>query len=179
MAWEGVSRISVLVVDDNQHMIHIIKTILSGLGIKQVVEARDPAEALDVFKSQPIDIIIVDFLMSILDGIDFIRLVRTGDDTPNPYVPIIMLTAYSEKSKVMAARDAGVTEFCCKPVTANELMRKLTSVVERPRPFIKTKTYFGPDRRRHDDPKYEGPERRKDRDANGVDVITPKQSWTS
>lgn len=176
MAWEGISRIRVMVVDDNQHMIHIIKTILSGFGLKSVREARDPAEAFDAFKSEPIDIIIVDFLMNILDGIDFIRLVRTGEDSPNPFVPIIMLTAYSERSKVLAARDAGVSEFCCKPVTANEMLRKLTSVIEQPRPFVKTSSYFGPDRRRRATPGYEGPERRGATDESRL--VKPKQGWT-
>jgi CheY-like chemotaxis protein len=167
----------VMVVDDNQHMIHIVKTILSGFGIKQVREARDPAEAFDAFKSEPIDIIIVDFLMNILDGVDFIRLVRTAGDSPNPFVPIVMLTAYSERSKVLAARDAGVSEFCCKPVTANEMLRKLTSVIEHPRPFVKTATYFGPDRRRHVDGGYGGPERRKlAGDANSVQHTN---GWTA
>jgi two-component system, chemotaxis family, chemotaxis protein CheY len=177
MAWENAHRMRVMVVDDNQHMIHIVKTILSGFGIKQVREARDPAEAFDAFKSEPIDIIIVDFLMNILDGIDFIKLVRTAADSPNPYVPIVMLTAYSERSKVNAARDAGVTEFCCKPVTANEMLRKLTSVIEKPRPFIKTASYFGPDRRRKADGTYQGTERRQL--AGDAKAVQHTNAWTA
>ena len=100
--------------------------------------------------------------MEILDGTDFVRLVRTGDDSPNPFVPIIMLTAYSERSKVIAARDAGVTEFCCKPVTAKELFRKVRSIVNTPRPFVRTSNYFGPDRRRIKSENYRGPERRSE-----------------
>jgi len=98
--------------------------------------------------------------MEVLDGIDFIKLVRGSSDSANRYVPIIMLTAHSERSRVMAARDAGANEFCCKPVTAQELYRKVQAIVDYPRPFIKTPSYFGPDRRRHNDKKYEGPERR-------------------
>ncbi|MCR9267419.1 MAG: response regulator, partial [Alphaproteobacteria bacterium] len=66
---------------------------------------------------------------------------------------------------VMAARDAGVTEFCCKPVTAKEMFSKIASVINEPRPFILNKSYFGPDRRRADPDKatYKGPERRKSR----------------
>jgi DNA-binding response OmpR family regulator len=72
-----------------------------------------------------------------------------------------MLTAHSERSRVLAARDAGANEFCCKPVTAIELRRKLTAIINHPRPFIKISNYFGPDRRRHNDSKYVGPERRE------------------
>jgi len=146
-------------------MLTILRTILHGFGIKQIHESRDPADAFDLVKSDAVDIIITDYQMDILDGLDFVRLVRTADDSPNPLVPIIMLSAYSEKSRVMAARDAGVTEFCCKPVTAKEMFSKIASVINEPRPFIRNKSYFGPDRRRADPDKatYKGPERRKSR----------------
>ncbi len=71
-----------------------------------------------------------------------------------------MLTAHSEQSRVIAARDAGVNEFCSKPVTANELFRKVASLVDHPRQFIKTASFFGPDRRRHTGTVYTGTERR-------------------
>ena len=54
-----------------------------------------------------------------------------------------------------------MTEFCCKPVTAVELYRKVASVINAPRPFVRTSNYFGPDRRRRDNETYRGPERRK------------------
>ena len=72
-----------------------------------------------------------------------------------------MLTAHSEKNRVEAARDAGASEFCAKPVTAAEMLRKVAAVIDRPRPFIRTESYFGPDRRRRDDPNFRGEERRK------------------
>lgn len=161
MAKTQLSPLRVLVVDDNYHMLHTVRTILRGFGIEHIEEARDAAEAFEIFRQSPVDLIVVDYLMEILDGLDFVRLVRTAQDSPNPYVPVIMLTAYSEKRRVVEARDAGVTEFCCKPVTAKELLTKIKSVIETPRTFIRTKTYFGPDRRRRQDPAYSGPERRK------------------
>lgn len=155
-----MEKLRVLIVDDNTHMIHIVKTILRGFGIKYFFEARDAADAFDTFKNEAIDIIVVDQLMDLLDGVDFIRLVRTGSDSPNPFVPIVMLSAYSERSKVEAARDAGATEFCAKPVTALEMYRKIEAVINRPRPFVRTAAYFGPDRRRKTNRAYTGPERR-------------------
>lgn len=160
MSSPAMGRLNVLIVDDNKHMITIVKTLLRGFGIGRFLEANDAAEAFDLVRSEHIDFIIVDYLMDILDGTDFVRLVRTGDDSPNPFIPIIMLTAYSERSKVIAARDAGVTEFCCKPVTATELFRKVQSIVNNPRPFIRTGSFFGPDRRRLKMDHYRGPERR-------------------
>lgn len=164
-----LDRLRILIVDDNHHMINIVKTILRGFGVKDFLEARDAAEAFDRVKEGLVDIIIVDFQMDLLDGVDFVRLVRTGEDSPNPYVPIIMLTAYSERSRVMAARDAGVTEFCCKPVTATDVWMKLASCLDHPRPFVKSANYFGPCRRRHKGV-YEGPERRAQTDAADDDA---------
>lgn len=167
MSNPAMQRLTVLIVDDNKHMITIVKTLLRGFGISHFIEANDAAEAFDLVRTEHIDFIIVDFLMDILDGTDFVRLVRTADDSPNPFVPIIMLTAYSERSKVIAARDAGVTEFCCKPVTAKELFRKVMSIVNSPRSFVRTNQYFGPDRRRMQSDHYRGPERRDDEKEEG------------
>ncbi|WP_417478578.1 response regulator [Maricaulis sp.] len=157
-----LSRLKVLIVDDNSYMLTIMRTLLHGFGIKTIFESRDPADAFDMVRSDGIDIIITDYQMDILDGLDFVRLVRTADDSPNPMVPIVMLSAYSERSRVKSARDAGVTEFCCKPITARDMFAKLTSVINAPRPFIRNKTYFGPDRRRasSEQHSYHGPDRR-------------------
>jgi len=72
-----------------------------------------------------------------------------------------MVTGHTEKSRVMAARDAGVTEFLAKPISAKALYQRIVNVVANPRPFIKTKSYFGPDRRRNSSSSYVGMERRK------------------
>ena len=101
------------------------------------------------------------------------RKVRTDLDSPNTFVPIIMLTAYAEKSRVEMARDSGVTEFCVKPVTATELYRKVCAVINTPRSFVRTKMYFGPDRRRRNTD-FDGRERREN--PYGDDVAeAPRQ----
>ena len=82
--------------------------------------------------------------------------------------PIIMVTGHTEKARVTAARDAGITEFLAKPISAKGLYQRILNVVANPRPFIKTKTYFGPDRRRNVNANYVGPERRK---GGKADVI--------
>jgi CheY-like chemotaxis protein len=161
-----MERLKVLIVDDNHHMINIVKTILRGFGVKDFFDARDPVGGFDLFRGEAIDLIVTDYAMVPVDGCEFVRLIRTAEDSPNHYVPIIMLTAYSERSKVEAARDAGVTEFCAKPVTATELYRKVHGVINTPRSFIRTSVYFGPDRRRRKNDAYKGKERREN--AMGV-----------
>lgn len=164
--------ISVLVVDDNHHMRSILKELLKSAGVTEIKEAADPVDAFEVLKSVPIDLLLADLSMPIIDGVEFVRMVRGSADSPNQFLPIIMVTGHSERSKVMAARDAGVNEFLVKPVTAKNLMDRLALIVNAPRPFVKSPTYFGPDRRRRTIPDYAGPFRRKndgDR-ATSVDV---------
>ncbi len=153
--------ISVLVVDDNHHMRSILKELLKSAGVNEIKEAADPVDAFEVLKSVPIDLLLADLSMPIIDGVEFVRMVRSGPDSPNQFLPIIMVTGHSERSKVMAARDAGVNEFLVKPVTAKSLMDRLALIVNTPRPFVKSATYFGPDRRRRNIADYAGPFRRK------------------
>lgn len=157
----GLERLRVLIVDDNLHMCNITKTILRGFGVKQIFDAASAAEAFEFIKQTSVDIILTDYAMEPVDGCKLTRLLRTAEDSPNHYVPIIMLTAYAEKSRVEAARDAGVTEFCAKPITPSDLYRKVCSVVNSPRSFVRTSLYFGPDRRRRKAASYEGQERRE------------------
>lgn len=137
-----------LILDDNFHMLNIVQAVLRGFGAKDFVGATNPGEALAILRTHKIDIVIADYSMPGLDGLDFVRMVRQSADSPNPDVPIIMLTAHTERQRVMTARDAGITEFCAKPITAAELARKINAVMAAPRPFVVTPAYVGPDRRR-------------------------------
>src|SRR6201996_9414720 len=99
-------------------------------------------------------------------------MLRNSPDSKNPYLPIVMMTGHSEKSRVVEARDAGVTEFIAKPLTAKSVLERLQAVIYRPRPFVRTNDYFGPDRRRRDDPAHGGPWRRaKDKGRTGGEVV--------
>jgi two-component system chemotaxis response regulator CheY len=154
--------ITILIVDDNQHMRGILKELLRAAGVNDIKEASDPVEAFEYMKASSVDLLLVDLAMPLIDGVEFTKMIRTSEDSPNPFLPIIMITGHSERSRVNAARDAGVNEFLVKPVTAKSLMERLTLIVNKPRNFVKSKLYFGPDRRRRPDPNYGGSERRKD-----------------
>tara|TARA_B100000315_G_C14577607_1_gene588703 strand:+ start:991 stop:1542 length:552 start_codon:yes stop_codon:yes gene_type:complete len=155
----NLNRLNFLIVDDNKHMRALVKTILHALGAKNCREASDGADAFKELRHFPADVIICDWNMSPLDGLDFVKLVRTGGDSPNPFVPIIMLTGHTELAKVIEARDSGVHEFLAKPISARSIYARVRAIIEKPREFIKTKSYFGPDRRRSS-VNYKGPERR-------------------
>jgi CheY-like chemotaxis protein len=155
-----LANLRFLMVDDNQHMRAIVGAILAGVGVKHFIEAMDGAEALQALRENMIDIAIVDFKMLPLDGVQFTQLVRNAPDSVDPFLPIIMLTGFAERHRVFEARDAGVTEIIVKPVTARSLLDRINEVVFRPRPFIRSSTYFGPCRRRRAEATYEGPFRR-------------------
>jgi two-component system, chemotaxis family, chemotaxis protein CheY len=162
------NRLRFLVVDDNAHMRRILRTLLHGFGARDVYEAEDGAAGLEAFTHYIPDIIITDWAMPIFDGLELTQMVRQPGANANPYVSIIMLTGHSEKKRVTAARDAGITEFLAKPISAKGLYERIVNVVASPRSFIKTNNYFGPDRRRMINPNYTGPERRK---GGKADVI--------
>ena len=156
---QDFGKLSVLVVDDNRHMLRTVSTILKGFGVGQIRECLDAADAFTVMREFPVDIVITDWRMEPLDGLDLVRLLRTAKDSPNTFVPIIMLSAYTERSNIISARDAGVTEFLAKPVTPEALLKRMNAVIARPRPFVRAKHYFGPDRRRRTDAPPEGERR--------------------
>ena len=148
------------ICDDNAHMRRILRTLLHSFGGREVYEAEDGATALEMFNHHAPDILICDWQMPIFDGLELTQMIRQPGGNGNPYVPIIMLTGHSDKRRVMTARDMGVTEFLAKPISAKALYQRILNVVASPRPFIRTKTYFGPDRRRNITNAYIGPERR-------------------
>ncbi len=80
-----------------------------------------------------------------------------------------MLTGHAARARVEEARDAGVTEFVVKPVTARAVLDRINAVILRPRHFVRTSEYFGPDRRRRQDPAYQGPWRRS---GDNADLVT-------
>ncbi|MEM9964988.1 MAG: response regulator [Asticcacaulis sp.] len=152
--------LKILLIEDNQHMRSIVTAILKGSGIRDVRDARDGAEGLEILRQYPADIALVDFNMFPIDGVEFTRMLRNASDSSNPYLPVIMITGHSERSRVVEARDAGVNEFVVKPLTARALLSRIDTIIMRPRPFIRCSSYFGPDRRRKADPTYGGPFRR-------------------
>ena len=156
------NKLRFLVIDDNAHMRRLLRTLLHGFGARDVYEAEDGAAGLEGFTHYSPDIVLTDWAMPIFDGLELAQMIRQpGGANANPYVPIIMLTGHSEKKRVMAARDAGITEFMVKPISAKALYQRILTVIVNPRPFIRTKSYFGPDRRRNINSNYVGPERRK------------------
>ena len=168
--------LKILVVDDNHHMRMMLAEILRAVGLQNIYEAGDGAEALQQMRAHPIDIVLTDLAMEPLDGIDLVRLLRNSPDSPNPMIPVIMITGHSTMRRISEARDVGINEFLAKPLTTRGVLDRLQKVIDHPRPYVRTDDYFGPDRRRKVDPNYDGPQRRAaDRQAEGPQARMPKR----
>jgi len=120
-AMTALNDIHVLMVDDNGPMRQLIRALARAGGIVHFSEAATAMEALDILRATPVDLVVVDWKMRPMDGLSFTRIIRWNSDSPNPYVPILMLTAHTEVSRVAAARDAGVTGFLKKPISRHVL----------------------------------------------------------
>ncbi len=153
-------RLKILVVDDNPHMRSLVAAVLQAFGVTQIYEAADGQDALDRLRTTACDLAVVDWVMPGMSGLDLTKAIRNSPTSPNPFIPIIMLTGHTSLDHVEAARDAGATEFLAKPVSAKGLMVRMQAVIEHPRPFVRTEVYFGPCRLRRRDHIYDGPERR-------------------
>ena len=142
------SNLQVLIVDDCRFMRQLLERLLDLLGIGKIHHAKDGHEAIKRLGEITPDIIICDWEMEPMNGPSLIRFLRQDKSSPAPYIPVIMLSGYTEASKVEKARDFGITEFLAKPVSAKTLYKRLVSIVERPRVFVRTEEFFGPCRRR-------------------------------
>lgn len=152
MSFLDGADLKALVIEDNQHFRLLINTVLHTLGVTRVEEARDGVDALRRLRTFAADFVIADWKMEPMDGISFAHKIRRSQESPNPFLPIIMVSGYSESALVTEAKNAGINEFLPKPISARGLVARIISVIRNPRPFVRSEEYFGPDRRRSQQP---------------------------
>jgi CheY-like chemotaxis protein len=143
-----LANLRLMIVDDYQPMRHIMRGILREWGITHVGEAANGREALEELKNFAADVLITDYRMFPIDGLELTRTIRSGEAGVDPYLPIILITAYTEMNTILDARDAGVNEFLAKPISAKLVYYRIRSIIEHPRPFVRAEEFMGPDRRR-------------------------------
>lgn len=172
MASSYLQNIHVLVAEDNHFSRRIVEEILKILGATNISFARNGEEAWEAIKGEMPDLVLLDWEMAPMDGLEFLQRIRHDPASPNPYLPIIMTTGYSDRWHVFQARDAGVNEYVTKPMSAKTLMGRIQAVIERPRRFVRIGKFFGPDRRRQDK-LYMGPDKRGLEDAVAAKKAAP------
>ncbi len=140
--------LGILVVDDNQYMRRIVRNLLVGIGVKQVYEAADGMAGLEAIRTVAPDLVILDWELPLLNGPELVRIVRSPDVFPAPDVPIIMLSAYGERWRVVEAARLGVNEYLRKPISAQSLLDRMVSILVKPRPVVQVGDYYGPQPRK-------------------------------
>lgn len=120
-----------LIVDDSEHMIEIVRAVLEAFGMRGIVGEPDPKNAFDLYQAQGASLLIVDYHLGGSNGIQFVARVRNLNDPQKANVPIVMMTSYTEQSRVIAAREAGVDAFVRKPITGRELYEKIAFALTR------------------------------------------------
>ncbi len=155
-----LDHVKVLIVDDMRPMLEICKMILETFGFTNILTADSGEKAFQIFCKENPDFIITDWHMEPMNGLELTRKIRSDPMSPNRFVPVIMMSGFSSRLRVEDARDCGITEFLVKPFKAQDVYSRVFQVIEKPRQFVSTEVFFGPDRRRKIIGDYKGPRRR-------------------
>ncbi len=143
----NLKNINVTVVDGHRTMRKLLTFVIRALGVKHVDIRRNSEESEQFNTVAKPDVIFTDWSPK-LDGIDLVKQIRRNKSVHDRFIPIVMITAFNDLPRICEARDAGVTEFLAKPVTAELIYRRICALVDQPRSYVQSKSFFGPDRRR-------------------------------
>ena len=137
-----------VVADDQQPIRILLRAGLEAFGFTDIYEADNGEMALDLCLKHSPDIVFTDWMMEPMDGLTFTRIIRSGRRGLNPDMAILLVTGRTDREHILEARDAGVTEIVAKPISLDHLYRRIITMIENPRPMIRTQNYVGPDRRK-------------------------------
>jgi len=116
----------ILIVDDYKTMLRIVRGLLNQLGFMNIDEATDGTMAWDMVQKKPYGLIVSDWNMEPMSGFELLKLVRTNERTKQ--LPFIMVTAESKTENIIAAKQAGVSNYIVKPFNAETLKQKMQAV---------------------------------------------------
>ena len=139
-----IEALKVLVVDDDHYMRKVVRTMLNAIGVKTVFEAPDGASGLEALRVNNPDIVFVEWEMPMIDGAQFVRMVRSPGEFPVPDIPIIMLSGHGDRWRVVEAARIGAHEYLLKPVSTKALQDRIVAIIGRPRPTVTLEGYYGP-----------------------------------
>jgi CheY-like chemotaxis protein len=154
----SLKNFTVLLVDDYEFMQDLCASMLRAFGIGGIMVCNSGAEAIELLtitQSQArnnsvkgIDLILTDWMMPDGSGVELIDWVRNHQSDQIRFTPIMLLSAFTSEDIVGIARDHGASEALVKPISAEKMAARILAMIDNPRPFVKTATFFGPDRRR-------------------------------
>ena len=167
-----LENFKVLIADQDQQLVTVSKQMLKGMGFSNIHITPSGVKALSLIKEGTFDFLITDWHLKDMDGISLINHIRRDPDSPNPTIPVIMLTGRMEKPDVEAARDNGIHEYVVKPFSAQTIYNRLERIVEFPRYFVAGGKFIGPDRRHKQTSQV-------DRDRRKKPLLPERKPWDS
>ncbi len=132
---------TILVADEQAFSRRIIRSVLTGLG--RVLECRTGFDAVEAAEQQRPSLLVLGMNLTGLDGLEVTQLLRRADGGLQ-YTPIIMISGTPTRSSVLGAVTAGVHEYVARPFSTKTLRTRAEAVLAMPRPFVRTRVYFGP-----------------------------------
>lgn len=147
MAINPLKQYKILITDPDAELAKVLRDMLNEMGFSNVSLTQSGEEAYRMLGNAPFDFLITEWNTKVMDGINLLKKVRYSPDSPNPTLPVIMLTGRSEQLDVFTARDYGINEFVVKPFTAKSIYSRIERIIENPRQFVVSKNFVGPDRR--------------------------------
>ncbi len=142
----NIENMKILVVEQNALFAEAISTLLRELGVRDILIATTIEDAYDIFKSEPLDLVFCDWSPG-LDALHFMHMVRNHQSDTNPFVPVIVLSAYSDLDQLKQAVNAGISDFLTKPLNPRKVYQRIKKAIESPTFFVRSGVYFGPCRR--------------------------------
>ena len=143
---ERLGNLKVLIVDDSAAVRKSIRGMLLDLGVTDSAQAIDGWQAIEMLRDFSADVVLCDLHMSPIDGVEFTKKVRNSDDSPNPFVPIIMVTGDATEKSMASAAAAGANDFVAKPITSSTLFNHISAILADPPVFVREGRDMRPER---------------------------------
>ncbi len=143
----SLNDLTALIIQDDERALGPLMHMVRDFGVRSVVTADDCDEGITVVRDKPVDMIISDFGTGPLNGLEFARRLRRGEEGSHRAIPIIMLAAPEEQAMAHQVSEIGINEFLCKPVSPSSLYSRMLAIATKPREFVDTEAYTGPERR--------------------------------
>ena len=150
---DQAAKFCVLCLDPDREWLAILKRELTSLGFREVLTTPEPKKALGMLQMGNPDVVVTNH------NLKFVKFLRENNASPNPEVPVIMVTNRVGADDIFAIRDAGVNEIAVKPCSIVQLVQRLEAIATNPRSFVWSPNFKGPDRRRKEI-YFEGPDQR-------------------
>lgn len=168
--------IQALIIDPDGHSKALMRKLLAAFGLKRIMSTDATDEALVMLRRELFHIVFLDERAGPLKPLHFLKMLRRDMQTADVTIPVVLVAAGADAARITAARDAGMNDVIAKPVSVKSLERKLSALSAKT-PFVSTKSFVGPDRRRSGRDRRQFGERPVESDRRGKkpgSALTPK-----